>query len=102
MPNRNTAPSATTTWTTAGVIALPVSAVLLAVGTLTPQPDQASDPDGWARFVTSTSYLPSHIATTLVGAALMILGTFALTVLIAGRAPRLAPTGMPSPCWRCC
>ena len=94
MPNRSTAPSATTTWTTAGVIALPVSAVLLAVGTLTPQPDQASDPDGWARFVTSTSYLPSHIATTLVGAALMILGTFALTVLIAGRAPRLAPTGM--------
>ena len=44
MPNRSTAPSATTTtWTTSGVIAMPVSAVLLALGTLTPQPDQASD-----------------------------------------------------------
>ena len=76
------------------MIALPLSAVLLALGTLTPQPDQASDPDGWARFVTSTSYLASHIATNLAGAALGILGTFALTVLIAGRTPRLAPTGM--------
>jgi hypothetical protein len=95
MPNHSTPASDTmTTWTTAGVIALPLSAVLLALGTLTPQPDQASDPDGWARFVTSSSYLASHIATNMVGAALGILGTFALTVLIAGRTPRLAPTGM--------
>lgn len=97
MPNRSTTTptSATTaTWTTAGVIALPLSAVLLALGTLTPQPDQASDPNGWAHFVTSTSYMASHIATNLAGAALAILGTFALTVLIAGGASRLAPTGM--------
>ena len=72
MPNRRTPTSATTTWTTAGVIALPLSAVLLALGTFTPQPDQASDPDGWAHFVTSTSYLASHIAANLVGAALVL------------------------------
>lgn len=94
MSNHTSTPAPLTTWTTAGVIALPVSAVLLALGTLTPQPDQATDPHSWATFVSSASYAASHIATNLVGATLGILGVFALTVLIAGRTPRLAPTGM--------
>lgn len=94
MPNGASMSATLTTWTTAGVIALPLSAVLLAFGTLTPQPDQARDPDGWATFVSSASYQVSHVATNLVGATLGILGVFALTLLIAGRTPRLAPTGM--------
>ena len=64
------------------------------LGTLTPQPDQTTDPEGWARFVSRTSYLVAHIATNLVGATLVILGTFALAVLMTSRRPRLALTGM--------
>jgi hypothetical protein len=87
-------PHSTTPWTTAGMFALPLYALLLAVGTWSPQPDQVTDPDGWARFVASTPYLISHIATSVVGPVLVILGTFALTAVITQRAPRLAPTGL--------
>lgn len=82
------------TWTAVGITALPVYAILLAVGTLAPQPDQVSDPEGWARFVSTTHYLIGHIATNVIGPVLGILGTFALTALIAARTPRLAPTGL--------
>jgi hypothetical protein len=82
MPNSTTS-SAGDVWIIAGVSALPIAAVLLAVGTITPQPDQSSDPESWARSVSSLSYLASHIATNLAGATLGILGTFALTLLIA-------------------
>jgi hypothetical protein len=81
-------------WTTAGMLTLPVYAILLAVGTWSPQPDQITDPEAWARFVASPSYLISHLLTGVVGAALVILGTFALAALITHRAPRLAPTGL--------
>lgn len=80
--------------TSAGLFALPLYAVLLAVGSWSPQPDQVTDPDGWARFVASPSYLASHIVTGVVGPVLVVLGTFALTTLIARRAPRLALTGL--------
>jgi hypothetical protein len=76
---------------TAGVFALPLYAILLVVGTLTPQPDQVTDPEGWARFVSTDSYLVQHIATNVVGSVLVILGTFALAVAVGGRA---ATTGM--------
>ena len=84
----------TTAWTRAGMFALPLYGILLFVGTLTPQPDQTTDPEGWARFVSSTSYLIAHVVTGVVGAALVILGTFALAVLTASRSPRLSLTGM--------
>jgi hypothetical protein len=90
MPIRTT----TTAWTRAGMFALPLYGILLFVGTLTPQPDQTTDPEGWARFVSSTSYLIAHVVTGVVGAALVILGTFALAVLTASRSPRLSLTGM--------
>ena len=81
-------------WTTAGILTLPVYAILLAVGSWSPQPDQVTDPQGWARFVASPIYLISHLLTGVVGAALVILGTFALAALLTHRAPRLAPTGL--------
>ena len=79
MPIRTT----TTAWSRAGMFALPLYGILLFVGTLTPQPDQTTDPEGWARFVSSTSYLIAHVVTGVVGAALVILGTFALAVLLS-------------------
>jgi hypothetical protein len=90
MHNRTTI----STWTAVGLTALPVYTTLLAVGTLTPQPDQLTDPDGWAHFVSTTHYLVSHIATNLFGPILGILGTVALTAVIIPRSPRLAPTGL--------
>jgi hypothetical protein len=81
-------------WTAVGLTALPVYTTLLAVGTLTPQPDQVADPEGWAYFVSTPHYLVSHIATNLLGPVLAILGTVAFTAVIITRTPRLAPTGL--------
>jgi hypothetical protein len=82
-------------WIRAGLFALPVYGLLTAYATLEPQPDQVSDPDGWARFVSSTSYLASHIVGNVLGTTLAILGTFALgAFLVTSRAPRLALSGM--------
>jgi hypothetical protein len=62
---------------------------------LEPQPDQVSDPDGWARFVSSTPYLVGHVIGNVLGTALVIFGTFALGAFLAtSRAPRLALAGM--------
>ena len=82
-------------WIRAGLFALPVYGLLTAYATLEPQPDQVSDPDGWARFVSSTSYLAGHIIGNVLGTTLAIFGTFALgAFLVTSRAPRLALSGM--------
>jgi len=72
-----------------------VYGLLLAYSTLKPQPDQVSDPEGWARFVSSTSYLVGHVIGNMFGTALVIFGTFALgAFLAASRSPRLGLWGM--------
>jgi hypothetical protein len=82
-------------WIRFGLFALPVYGLLTAYATLEPQPDQVRDPDGWARFVSSTSYLVGHIVGNVIGTALVIFGTFALGAFLAtSRAPRLALWGM--------
>lgn len=52
-------PRSISSTTSAGLFPLPLYAILLAVGTSSPQPDQATYADGWARFVASPSYLAS-------------------------------------------
>jgi hypothetical protein len=82
-------------WIRVGLFALPAYGLLTAYATLEPQPDQASDPDGWARFVSSTSYLVGHVIGNVLGTALAIFGTFALGAFLAtSRAARLALWGM--------
>jgi hypothetical protein len=82
-------------WIRVGLFALPVYGLLTAYATLEPQPDQASDPDGWARFVSSTAYLVGHIIGNVLGTALAIFGTFALGAFLAtSRTARLALWGM--------
>jgi hypothetical protein len=82
-------------WIRVGLFALPVYGLLTAYATLEPQPDQASDPDGWARFVSGTSYLVGHVIGNVLGTALAIFGTFALGAFLAtSRVPRLALWGM--------
>lgn len=88
------APRPIARWTAAGLFTLPLYAVLLIIGTWTAQPDQLTEPDGWARYVASTPYLVTHLAANVIGPALVLLGTFSLTVLTIHRAPRLASAGL--------
>jgi hypothetical protein len=82
-------------WIRVGLFALPVYGLLIAYSTLKPQPDQVTDPEGWARFVSSTSYLVGHVLGNVLGTALVIFGTFALgALLVTSRAPRLGLWGM--------
>src|ERR687893_258420 len=86
--------SAFPAWMKTGVVALPIYGLILGYTTRTPQPDQNVDTEGWARFVSSPSYLVEHIASSVVGAVLVIFGTLALgAILSRSRAPRLALWG---------
>lgn len=86
--------SAAAAWIKTGLSALPVYGVILSFTTRNPQPDQVVDPDGWAQFVSSPAYLVEHIASSILGAVLVILGTVALGAFLShSRAPRLALSG---------
>jgi hypothetical protein len=82
-------------WTRAGLIALPVYALLTAWSSLTPQPDQETDPEAWARFVSTDYYLVSHLIGSVGGTILAIFAIFALGVhLASSSAGRLALAAM--------
>jgi hypothetical protein len=74
-----------------GLWALPVWAAMLFAGTLTHQPDaQTAFPD-FAKYVTTTEFLWSHLINSIVGAALGSIGVVALMLYLqdsraAGRA----------------
>jgi hypothetical protein len=79
----------------AGLWALPLWAVLLLVGTLTHQPSYTTDFPAYARYVTTTPFLLSHLVASILGAAIGLLGLIALFVLLArGRTSRLALAGL--------
>jgi hypothetical protein len=87
--------SASVRWIKIGVVALPLYGAILGFTTRKPQPDQVVDPEGWARFVSSPSYLVEHISSSVVGAVLAIFGTLALGAFLAhSRAPRRALWGI--------
>jgi hypothetical protein len=82
-------------WARRGLWALPVWAALLLVSTLTHQPSPATDFPAYARYVTTTPFLVSHLVASILGAAVGLLGLIALFVLLArGRAARLALGGL--------
>src|SRR5829696_9513168 len=86
--------SASAAWIKTGLAALPLYGLILGFTTRKPQPDQVVDPEGWAQFVSTPSYLVEHIASSVLGAVLVILGTLALgAFLTRSRAPRLALSG---------
>ena len=85
----------TLNWIRVGLLTLPVYGLLTFWSTLDPQPDQVEEPEEWARFVGSTSYLVDHIFGAIGGAVLAILGDFALgAYLDNSRAGRLGLTAM--------
>src|SRR3712207_1899294 len=73
----------TLNWIRVGLLTLPVYGLLTFWSTLDPQPDQVEEPEEWARFVGSTSYLVDHIFGAIGGAVLAILGVFALGAYLA-------------------
>jgi hypothetical protein len=81
-------------WANIGLWFLPVYALLLALSTLTHEPDHATDFEGWSRYVTTDRFLISHIVGSIVGAALGLVGTVsAMLFLIRGRAAVTAMVG---------
>lgn len=87
--------SAANTWVRTGLFALPLYALLVGYASRVAQPDQVTDPENWARFVSTTSYLVEHLLAAVVGTALAIFGTFALGAYLAGsRRSRSALWGM--------
>lgn len=71
--------------------ALPVWAALLFLGTLTHQPNPQTDFAGFAAYVTTTSFLLSHLINSITGAAIGSVGVVALMLYLqdskaAGRA----------------
>jgi hypothetical protein len=90
------APNTTTTnWIRAGLLALPVYGILTAWSSLGAQPDQAKEPEAWARYVSTTTYLVSHLIGSTGGTILAIFGVFALGAYLAtSRAGRLGLAAM--------
>src|SRR5436190_3766961 len=78
-----------------GLWALPVWTVLLFFGTLTHQPDPRTEFAGFARYVTTTEFLLSHLVASILGAAIGVLGLMALFIFLALRVrSRLAAAGL--------
>ena len=79
----------------AGLWALPVWAALLGASTLTHQPSYATDFPAYARYITTTPFLVSHLGGSILGAAIGLLGLIALfALLVGGRSARLALAGL--------
>jgi hypothetical protein len=78
----------------AGLWLLPAYGLLLALSTVTQQPDVDEDFAGYARYVTTDQFLVSHLVASIGGAALAVLGVGSAAVfLVRGRARRGALTG---------
>ena len=75
--------------------ALPVWAAMLFLGTLTHQPDPQRDFAGFAAYVTTTSFLLSHLINSITGAAIGSIGFIALMLYLQDtHVTKRAITGM--------
>jgi hypothetical protein len=87
--------TSTTNWIRAGLLALPLYGLLTFATTFDAQPDQVKHPEEWARYVSSTSYLVTHMLAATGGTILAIFGVFALGAYLAtGRSGRLGLAAM--------
>lgn len=73
---------------------LPVHGLLLALSTLTHEPDHSEDFAAWSRYVTSDVFVVSHLVGSILGAGLGLVGVMAaLVLLVRGPAPMAATVG---------
>ena len=75
--------SNTTNWIRTGLLALPISGVLTAWATLTPQPNPSTEFEAWSHFVTTTYFMLTHLLGTMLGIILLIFGVIALGAYLA-------------------
>jgi hypothetical protein len=61
---------------------LPVYALLLALSTLTHEPDHAEDFEAWSRYVTTDLFVVTHVGASIFGAGLGLVGTVCAMVLM--------------------
>ena len=74
-----------------GLWLLPVYALLLALSTLTHEPDHAEDFEAWSRYVTTDIFVVSHLGASILGAGLGVVGTVcAMVLMLRGPAARSA------------
>ena len=84
-----------TRWIGIGLLCLPIYGVLTFYSSLDPQPDPNTHYDAWARYVTTDSFLLTHLFLSDLGLILAIFGTFALGAYLAGsRAGRMGLAAM--------
>ncbi len=82
-------------WARRWVWALPAWGALLAVSTVTHQPDYKTDFEGYADYVTTAPFLASHLVASIGGAAMAVIGGVALAVALAATpAARTAMRGV--------
>jgi hypothetical protein len=78
----------------AGVWLIPLYCVLLTLTTLTHEPDHTVDFAAWSRYVTTDVFVVSHIAGSILGAGLGLVGVMcALVFLVRGTASTTALIG---------
>jgi hypothetical protein len=78
----------------AGLWALPVYGLVNLIGTITSQPDYKTDFPAYARYVSTTPFLVSHLAASILGTGIGLLGFAALFIYLAsGRRSGVALAG---------
>ena len=65
-----------------GVWLLPSYALLLALSTLTHEPDHTKDFEAWSRYVTTDIFIVSHLGASILGAGLGLVGAVCALVLM--------------------
>src|ERR687895_1168855 len=74
-----------------GVWLLPVYALLLALSTLTHEPDHTEDFEAWSRYVTTDIFVVSHVVASILGSGLGLVGAVcAMVLMLRGPAARAA------------
>ena len=82
-------------WIGVGLLGLPLYGALTFFSSLDPQPDPNTHYDAWARYVTTDSYVLTHLFLSDLGLILAIFGTFALgSYLARSRAGRMGLVAM--------
>lgn len=93
-PGSERAAATTTRFARLGLWLIPIYGALLALSTLTHQPDYDTDFPGYAEYVTTDRFLVSHLGASIAGAALGLLGVVAaLAFLVRGPAVTAAILG---------
>jgi hypothetical protein len=70
-------------WARRGIWGLPAYALLLALSTLTHQPDYTTDFAGYAGYVTTGQFLLSHLVASILGTGFGVIGAVALGILVS-------------------